>query len=126
MIASAGTSSPSAAETFLYLMRDPVRESSWLKETFLRDTAAYSLIGMLTRPKLMAPLQMALGIRGSIPVSTADAKGTAVRRVASGVLIGAALALTVACSDDGEGDGGPGDAVAVGLDEIQVLAAHNA
>src|SRR5687768_16713110 len=84
MIASPGTSSPSAAETFLYLMRAPVRLSSWLKLTVLRDTAAYSLIGMLTRPKLMAPLQMALGIRGSIPVSTADAKGnrgeTACRR----------------------------------------------
>src|SRR5687768_11790815 len=76
MIASAGTSSPSAADTFLYLMRAPVRLSSWLKLTFLRDTAAYSLIGMLTSPKLMAPLQMALGIRGSIPVSEEDAKRT--------------------------------------------------
>ena len=96
MIASAGTSSPSAADTFLYLMRAPVRLSSWLKLTFLRDTAAYSLIGMLTSPKLMAPLQMALGIRWSIPVSTADAKGTAVRRLPALVLIGAVLALLVA------------------------------
>src|SRR5687767_3310232 len=74
MIASDGTSSPSAADTFLYLMRAPVRLSSWLKLTFFRDTAAYSLIGMLTSPKLMLPLQMALGIRGSIPVSEEDAK----------------------------------------------------
>ena len=74
-MASAGTSSPSAADTFLYLMRAPVRESSWLKLTLLRDTAAYSLIGMLTSPKLMAPLQMALGIRASIPNSSAVDQG---------------------------------------------------
>src|SRR5215207_7316382 len=74
-MASAGTSSPSAADTFLYLMREPVRESSWLKLTFLRDTAAYSLIGMLTRPKLIDPLQMALGIRASIPNLSADEQG---------------------------------------------------
>src|SRR5687768_12174235 len=129
MIASEGTSSPSAADTFLYLMRAPVRLSSWLKLTFLRDTAAYSLIGMLTSPKLMDPLQMALGIRGSIPVSTADAKGTAVRRRASGALIGAVLLVSVACGGDGDdnADPSPGPAeVAVGLHQIQVLAAHNA
>src|SRR5918993_1162011 len=67
--------SGSAADTFLYLMREPVRESSWLKLTFLRDTAAYSLIGMLTRPKLIDPLQMALGIRASIPNLSADEQG---------------------------------------------------
>jgi hypothetical protein len=49
-----------------------------------------------------------------------------VRRGAGGVLIGAALLLAVACGDDGDdGSDGP-DAVPVGLDEIQVLAAHNA
>src|SRR5688572_14407915 len=129
-MASAGTSSPSAADTFLYLMRAPVRLSSWLKLTFLRDTAAYSLIGMLTSPKLMAPLQMALGIRGSIPVSDEVAKGTPVRRLARGVLIGAVVAgLAGACAGGEDDDAGPsddGEAVAVDLDEIQVLAAHNA
>src|SRR5918993_4343497 len=134
MIASPGTSSPSAADTFLYLMREPVRESSWLKLTFLRDTAAYSLIGMLTRPKLIDPLQMALGIRASIPNLSADEQGTGVGRLGGRVLIGglvAAMVATAACSSedaDGEGAGTttttPGPAV--GLDEIQVLAAHNA
>jgi hypothetical protein len=46
------------------------------------------------------------------------------------VLIGAALAIAAACSDgdgDGDGDSAPvPEAVAIGLDEIQVLAAHNA
>ena len=54
--------------------------------------------------------------------------GTAVRRRAGGVLIGAALLLAVACGDDGgDADDEPEEeAVSVGLDEIQVLAAHNA
>ena len=55
--------------------------------------------------------------------------GTAVRRRAGGVLIGAALLLALACSDNGgDGDDASRDEepVPVGLDEIQVLAAHNA
>src|SRR5688572_9591821 len=66
-MASVGTSSPSAADTFLCFTRAPVRESSWLKCTVLRDTAAYSLIGMLTSPKLIEPLQMARGMGKSFP-----------------------------------------------------------
>ena len=38
---------------------DPVRESIWLNETFFRETALNSLTGMLTKPKLIDPLQMA-------------------------------------------------------------------
>src|SRR5688572_23371809 len=68
-MASAGTSSPSAAETFLCLTRAPVRESSWLKCTVLRETAAYSLIGMLTSPNEMDPLQMARGMAKVFPPS---------------------------------------------------------
>jgi hypothetical protein len=51
-----------------------------------------------------------------------------VGRRAGWVLIGAALALVASCSDDGGGDSGKheDDAPAVGLDQIQVLAAHNA
>ena len=133
-MASAGTSSPSAADTFLYLMRDPVRESSWLKLTVLRDTAAYSLIGMLTSPKLIDPLQMALGIRGSIPDLSADEQGDS----------GGTARTHGSHRWSGHGDGRAGGLLgrrrraatpttttappgpAVGLDEIQVLAAHNA
>jgi hypothetical protein len=51
-----------------------------------------------------------------------------VGRRAGWVLIGAALALVASCSDDGGGESGKheDDTPAVGLDEIQVLAAHNA
>ena len=47
------------------------------------------------------------------------------RRGASWLLIGAALALVTSCSDDDDGDAHR-DQPSVGLDEIQVLAAHNA
>ena len=49
------------------------------------------------------------------------------RRLPSATLIGAALLLAVACtgSDDDDEPAAPAD-VALGLDEIQVLAAHNA
>src|SRR4051812_37666528 len=43
-------------------MRAPVPSSSWLNRTSLGDTALNSFTGTLTSPKLMAPLQMALGI----------------------------------------------------------------
>src|SRR3954452_8714255 len=42
--------------------------SSWWKRTVLRETALYSFTGMLTRPKLMAPLQIARGMSCKIPV----------------------------------------------------------
>src|SRR5262245_5683242 len=41
---------------------DPVFESIWWNCTFLRETAPYSFTGMLTRPKLIDPLQMARGM----------------------------------------------------------------
>src|SRR5215471_19691762 len=66
-MASAGTSSPSAADTLRYWTREPVRVSIWLKLTDLRDTAVNSLIGMLTSPKLMAPLHMARGMEAVFP-----------------------------------------------------------
>src|SRR5688500_8732078 len=43
-------------------MRAPVPSSSWLNRTSLGETALNSFTGTLTSPKLMAPLQMALGI----------------------------------------------------------------
>src|SRR6266508_466445 len=43
-------------------MRAPVPSSSWLNRTSLGDTALNSFTGTLTSPKLIAPLQMALGI----------------------------------------------------------------
>src|SRR5688500_14694582 len=43
-------------------MRAPVPSSSWLKRTSLGETALNSFTGTLTSPKLMDPLQMALGI----------------------------------------------------------------
>src|SRR6266576_1040449 len=43
-------------------MRAPVPSSSWLKRTSLGETALNSFTGTLTSPKLMAPLQIALGM----------------------------------------------------------------
>src|SRR5436305_11848548 len=43
-------------------MRAPVPSSSWLNRTSLGETALNSFTGTLTSPKLMAPLQIALGI----------------------------------------------------------------
>src|SRR5437870_2848060 len=53
-------------------MRLPVRLSIWLNDTFLRDTALNSLIGMLTSPKLIDPLQMARGMADSLPALTVE------------------------------------------------------
>src|SRR3954464_11258950 len=61
-MASLGTSEPSAPDTFWYRMRAPLRLSIWLNDTVLRDTALKSFTGMLTSPKLIDPLQIALGI----------------------------------------------------------------
>ena len=43
-------------------MRTPSLSWSWWKRTLLRETALYSFTGTLTSPKLMAPLQIDLGI----------------------------------------------------------------
>src|SRR5581483_10362948 len=43
-------------------MRAPVPSSSWLNRTSLGETALNSFTGTLTSPKLMAPLQIALGM----------------------------------------------------------------
>src|SRR3954468_7220061 len=69
-IASDGTSDSSAAETLRYRTREPLRLSIWLNETDLRETALKSFTGMFTSPKLMDPLQMALGMVTSVPGSS--------------------------------------------------------
>src|SRR5215208_2727649 len=43
-------------------MRDPSFSRSSRKLTFLRETALYSFTGTLSSPKLIDPLQIALGI----------------------------------------------------------------
>src|SRR4051794_37375575 len=70
-MASLGTSDPSAPDTFWYRMRAPDRLSIWLNDTDLRDTALKSFTGMLTSPKLIDPLQMALGM-AKVYVATSD------------------------------------------------------
>ena len=50
-------------------MRALVRVSIWLKRTVLRVTALYSFTGMLTRPKLIDPLQMARGMADQLPAT---------------------------------------------------------
>src|SRR5215213_5234001 len=47
-------------------MRALLRESIWLNRTCLRLTALKSWTGMLTRPKLIDPLQMARGMAASM------------------------------------------------------------
>src|SRR3954462_6815300 len=61
-ILSYGTSSPVSADTRFWRMRAPVPSSSWLNRTSLGETALNSFTGTLTSPKLIAPLQMALGM----------------------------------------------------------------
>jgi hypothetical protein len=39
-------------------MRTPVALLSWWKRTVLRETALYIFTGTVTRPKLIAPVQM--------------------------------------------------------------------
>jgi hypothetical protein len=41
---------------------DWVAESIWWNDTFFRETAVYSFTGMLTSPKLIAPLHIARGM----------------------------------------------------------------
>jgi hypothetical protein len=74
-MASPGTSLPSAADTFWYLMRLPVRLSIWLKWTVFRLTAEKSFTGTVTRPKLIEPLQMGLGMNGVFPRTAAVKSG---------------------------------------------------
>src|ERR1051325_5113691 len=71
---SYGTSSPSAGQTRFCWMRTPSLSWSWWKRTDLRDTALYSFTGTFTSPKLMAPLQIDLGICVIL-------RGTGVRQV---------------------------------------------
>src|ERR1051325_546710 len=58
-MSSLGTTSPSLAHTFWYLMRAPSCSCSWLKWMSLSVVAPTSLMGMLTRPKEIDPLQIA-------------------------------------------------------------------
>src|SRR5437868_11355183 len=59
---SRGISSPSLLQTRFCWMRAPSLSCSWWKRTSFWDVAVNSLIGTFTRPKEMAPDQMALGI----------------------------------------------------------------
>ena len=88
---------------------------------------------MLTSPKLIDPLQMALGIRASIPNLSADEQGdsgetaraarfSSVRWRWRWPLARPAPAMTATAASTTTAPPG----AAVGLDEIQVLAAHNA
>src|SRR4051794_5337231 len=47
-------------------MREPVLALSWLKRTVLRLTALYSFTGTVTRPKLMAPVQIERGMDAQV------------------------------------------------------------
>ena len=76
---------------------------------------------------------MALGIRASIPNLSADEQGDSggtARTHGSHRWLATALAVLAACSSDDDGRRRPTTTTApppaVGLDEIQVLAAHNA
>src|SRR4051794_17467110 len=61
-MSSYGTSLPSASATRLWRMREPSLSRSSRKLTFLRETALYSFTGTFKSPKLIDPLQIALGI----------------------------------------------------------------
>src|SRR5918999_4510119 len=66
MICSYGISSPDSGLIRCWRMRWPDSASSWWKRTVLRETALYSFTGMLTSPKLIAPLQIALGMPSNL------------------------------------------------------------
>src|ERR1700733_5550124 len=60
-------------------MRTPVLLESWWKRTVLRLTALYSLTGTVTRPKLIAPVQIERGMAiyyhvGEIPPPAARSR----------------------------------------------------
>ncbi len=61
-MSSKATSSPVEGSTRFWRIRAPVLADSWWKRTVLGEVALYSLTGTLTRPKLIAPLQIARGI----------------------------------------------------------------
>src|ERR1700735_5681499 len=58
-MSSNATSSPVEPSTRFCLIRAPVLDDSWWNRTVLGDVAEYILTGTLTRPKLIAPLQIA-------------------------------------------------------------------
>src|ERR1700733_1929582 len=62
-MSSNATSSPVDPSTRFCLIRLPVLDDSWWKRTVLGDVAEYILTGTLTKPKLIAPLQIARAIR---------------------------------------------------------------
>src|SRR6266508_2180431 len=61
-IFSKGTSRPDPSATRLYRIRWPVPSWNWLNRTSCCSVAGYSRTGMLTRPKLIAPLQIGRAI----------------------------------------------------------------
>src|ERR671910_3299114 len=61
-MSSYATSSLVAESTRFCAIRWPVLALSWWNRTVLRLTAEYSLMGTLTSPNEMAPLQIDLGI----------------------------------------------------------------
>src|ERR1700729_3949466 len=61
-MSSNATSSPVDPSTRFCLIRAPVLDDSWWKRTVFGDVAEDILTGTLTRPKLIAPLQIARGM----------------------------------------------------------------
>src|SRR6266700_7849736 len=59
---SKGTSSPHTAHTRWYLMRPWSLSWSWLNLRLFSSVAGYSPTGTVTRPKVMAPFHIVLGI----------------------------------------------------------------
>ena len=58
---SVGTSSPVCSDTRRYRMRELVLSSSWLNRTSRDFVAETSFTGTVTSPKLIVPVQIALG-----------------------------------------------------------------
>src|ERR1700733_11674961 len=61
-MSSNATSSPVDPSTRFCLIRLPVLDDSWWKRTVLGEVAEYILTGTLTKPKMIAPLQIARGM----------------------------------------------------------------
>src|ERR1700722_14250514 len=81
-MSSNATSSPVDGSTRFCLIRAPVLDDNWWKRTVLGDVAEYILTGTLTRPKLIAPLQIARAMVGLYSEPGVSAR--AERRLATG------------------------------------------
>src|SRR6478735_4844191 len=65
-----GISRPSFSQTRLYLIRPPSSAWTCRKLMSFSSVAEYSLIGMVTKPKEIAPFQMDRGMGQSLPDAT--------------------------------------------------------